>query len=52
VTGLLLVVASSPGDMFTGIVLERAHVASLDDGRLVVERLERPEDAVIHCGFA
>jgi riboflavin synthase len=37
VTGPLLVVASSLGDVFTGIVLERARVASFDDGRLVVE---------------
>jgi riboflavin synthase len=37
VTGPLLVGASSLGDVFTGIVRERARVASFDDGRLVVE---------------
>jgi riboflavin synthase len=37
VTGPLLVAASSLGYVFTGIVLERARVASFDDGRLVVE---------------
>jgi riboflavin synthase len=37
VTGPLRVVASSLGDVFTGIVLERARIASFDDGRLVVE---------------
>ena len=36
-TGPLFVVASSLGDVFTGIVRERARVASFDDGRLVVE---------------
>jgi riboflavin synthase len=37
VTGLLLVMASSLGDVFTGIVHERARVESFDDGRLLVE---------------
>jgi riboflavin synthase len=37
VTGPLRVVASSLGDVFTGIVLKRARLASFDDGRLVVE---------------
>jgi riboflavin synthase alpha subunit len=37
VTGPLLVAASSLGYVFTGIVRERARVASFDDGRLVVE---------------
>ena len=36
-TGPFLVAASSLGYVFTGIVRERARVASFDDGRLLVE---------------